>query len=190
MTEILILYYSRSEKTAELAVMAAKGVQSAKNTTAILERVPPILELQHQDIERIKEHLKECHGLLLGSPTRFGTMASPLKYVLETTSDLWISGALSGKPAGVFTSTASLHGGQEATLLGMILPLLHHGMLITGIPYTNPALQRTLSGGSPYGASHVAGNANDKPLSLDEKQLAYDLGARVAKIAQKMHNTD
>ncbi len=188
MNKILILYYSRTEHTAHLANVVQKGVHSVHNTEGLMFRVPSIKECNQDLIKTAKDLLTSCQGLVLGSPTRFGTMASPLKFILESTSDLWASGVLAGKPAGTFTSTASMHGGQEATLLSMMLPLLHHGMLLTGVPYTVEALKNTQSGGTPYGASHTAGGTNDRLLTLDEKEIAYALGARVAKIAQKLHN--
>ena len=132
------------------------------------------------------EDLEACIGLALGSPTRFGNMAAPLKYFLDSTSGLWLKGALAGKPAAVFTSTATMHGGQETTLVSMMLPLLHHGMLIVGLPYTEPALMSTTAGGSPYGASHVAGVKDDRPIEAQEKTLAIALGERLARAAQKL----
>jgi NAD(P)H dehydrogenase (quinone) len=133
-----------------------------------------------------KKDLAECSGIALGSPTRFGNMAAPLKYFLDTCGAEWVSGTLVGKPAAVFTSTGSMHGGQESTLLSMMIPLLHHGMLLVGIPYTEPLLNSTQSGGSPYGASHVAGSDDQRPLSEDEKQLARALGKRLAETARKL----
>jgi NAD(P)H dehydrogenase (quinone) len=132
------------------------------------------------------DDLRECAGLILGSPTRFGNMAAPLKYFLDGTGDLWLSGVLAGRPAGVFTSTASLHGGQETTLLSMMLPLLHHGMLLVGIPYTEGALMDTASGGTPYGPSHLSGTNSDRAISEAEKRLCQALGARVAELAQRL----
>jgi NAD(P)H dehydrogenase (quinone) len=132
------------------------------------------------------EDLRACAGLALGSPTRFGNMAAPLKHFLDTTGALWASGTLAGKPAAVFTSTSTQHGGQESTLLSMMLPLLHHGMLILGVPYTEAALNRTTSGGTPYGASHVAGLENNLPLTADEKELCQALGKRLATIARQL----
>ena len=171
MIEILVLYYSRNGSTAELARQACRGVESVGGAAATLE------------------DLREADGLLLGSPTRFGNMAAPLKYFLDSTSSLWISGALAGKPAGVFTSTQTIHGGQEATLLSMMLPLLHHGMYIVGLPYTESALRQTRSGGTPYGASHVAGE--DEPaLTEDERALAQALGKRVAALAARLGKAD
>ncbi|HIE55156.1 MAG TPA: NAD(P)H:quinone oxidoreductase, partial [Chromatiaceae bacterium] len=132
------------------------------------------------------EELRNCAGLALGSPTRFGNMAAPMKYFLDSTSSLWLSGALIGKPAGLFTSTSSLHGGQESTLLSMMLPLLHYGMLITGLPYSEPALLTTTTGGTPYGPSHLAGSDSNLPLSEEEKQLCKGLGRRLAQLATKL----
>jgi len=198
MTEILVLYYSRHGSTAELARQICRGVESVTGVTARLRTVPAVASVvtvpapsvpdsgppyaTHQD-------LLECGGLVLGSPTRFGNMAAPLKFFLDGTSSLWLGGGLAGKPAAVFTSTQTMHGGQETTLLSMMLPLLHHGMYLVGLPYTEAALTHTTSGGSPYGASHVAG-AQDKAaaqkLSADEQSLAQALGKRVADLAAKL----
>ena len=195
--EILVLYYSRDGSIAQMARRIVRGVESVQGVSARLRTVPPV----GSDVERARlpeipedgppyaEHrdLKECAGLVLGSPGRFGNMAAPLKHFLDSTSALWLSGALAGKPAAVFTSTVSLHGGQETTLLSMMLPLLHHGMLIAGIPYTQPELPATTSGGTPYGASHVAGlGAVPRPLTTEEEQLCYALGRRIAEIALKL----
>jgi NAD(P)H dehydrogenase (quinone) len=180
-TEILVLYCSRHGATARMARQVARGVESVGAIARVRcvgadddPNSPPTVELSD---------LTECHGLLLGSPTRFGNMAAPLKAFLEDTSALWLTGALVGKPAGVFTSTGSLHGGQESTLLSMMLPLLHHGMILVGLPYTEKALHKTSTGGTPYGASHWE-KSPDTPLSNEESQLCHALGARVAGLAK------
>lgn len=184
--DILILYYSRSGNTESLARQAARGVERVEGAQARLRRIPCPDGQQPADgdPEVSIEDLRECRGLLLGSPTYFGGMASAVKRFLEDTSGLWFRGELTGRPAGVFTSTGSMHGGQETTLLSMIVPLIHHGMLITGIPYQQPELAHTQTGGTPYGASHTA---NDHPrLSRDERELTRALGARVATIARQL----
>jgi NAD(P)H dehydrogenase (quinone) len=195
MSDILILYYSRHGATKKLAELIARGVEKVPQMQARLRTVPEIssnCEKVEKDIPEqgaiyvSNSDLQECSGLILGSPTRFGNMAAALKYFIDSTSSQWLSGALNAKPAGVFTSSASLHGGQESTLLSMIIPLLHHGMLISGIPYSEPTLSSTKTGGTPYGASHVAGTQNDQPISNDEKQLAMALGSRIAEIASKL----
>lgn len=195
MIKILILYFSRFGATAEMAKLIARGVEEIPGCEAILRTVPAISTVTEAVEDSIPpsgppyvtlEELKDCDGLALGSPTRFGNMAAPLKHFIDTTSGLWISGALVGKPAAVFTSTASLHGGQEATLLSMMLPLLHQGMIITGIPYTEQDLNTTQTGGTPYGASHLAGGDSKNPISLEEKELCRALGKRLAKMAQKL----
>lgn len=197
MKDILVLYYSRHGTTRELALCLAQGIDSVPGVQARIRTVPsisPVCEATQPDIPADgppyveTRDLEECAGLALGSPTRFGNMAAPLKYFLDTTSPQWASGALVGKPACVFTSTSSLHGGQESTLLSMMLPLLHHGMLIIGIPYTENALTTTRTGGSPYGASHYApmsGNSStlgQLTLTDEEKELAIALGKRLARI--------
>jgi len=190
---ILILYYSRGGRTAALARQAARGVESAGGI-ARLRTVPPVTATTTAVAPPVPPDgppyaelgdLVEADGLLLGSPTRFGNMAAPLKHFLDSTSELWLSGRLVDKPAGVFTATSSPHGGQESTLLSMQLPLLHHGMLIVGVPYTETALFETRTGGSPYGASHLATPWNTA-LSQDENDVAKALGARVARIAQAL----
>jgi len=190
---ILILYYSRSGRTAALARQAARGVESA-GAVARLRTVPPVAAATTPVVPAVPDDgppyveiddLLAADGLLLGSPTRFGNMAAPLKHFLDSTSELWLSGSLVDKPAGVFTSTSSAHGGQESTLLSMQLPLLHHGMVIVGVPYTEAALFATRTGGSPYGASHVATTWNTT-LSPDEATVARALGARVARLAQAL----
>ena len=195
MNEILILYYSRYGAVEAMAQQVARGVESVAGMQARLRSVPPVAPAHDPQAEAIPARgapyatlndLKECTGLALGSPTRFGNMAAPLKHFLDSTGTLWASGSLVGKPAAVFTSTATLHGGQESTLLSMMLPLLHHGMLLLGVPYTEAALHRTTSGGTPYGASHVAGAHSDQPLSADEKELCQALGKRLATITQQL----
>ncbi len=195
MSEILVLYYSRSGATAELARQACRGIESVPGARAKLRTVPPVSAESEGPARPVPasgapyatlEDLRAADGLLLGSPTRFGNMAAPLKYFLDGTGSLWLSGALAGKPAGVFTSTQTLHGGQESTLLSMMLPLLHHGMYLVGLPYTEPALQRTAGGGSPYGASHVEGSGNAAQLGAEERELAQALGRRVAALAVRL----
>ena len=197
MIEILVLYYSRHGSVAQMARRIARGVESVAGVSARLRTVPPVsAETESAKLPDVPADgppyathadLKECAGLILGSPTRFGNMAAPLKYFLDGTSALWLSGALAGKPAAVFTSTGTLHGGQESTLLSMMLPLLHHGMLIAGIPYTEAALIATQSGGTPYGASHVSGLVPaPRPLTRDEEALCEALGKRVAEIALRL----
>ncbi len=192
MNDILVLYYSRKGSTAEMATLIARGIEETSGAQARLRTVPPISTVCEATADSIPadgppyvshDDLRDCSGLLLGSPTRFGNMAAPLKYFIDSTSDIWLSGALAGKPAAVFTSTSSLHGGQESTLLSMMIPLLHHGMLITGLPYSETDLMHTTSGGTPYGASHFAGDDNKRPLSDEEKRLCKALGKRVAGIA-------
>ena len=194
MAEILILYYSRGGSVAKLASLLARGVEEGGGT-ARLRTVPPVAAVTTVAEPPVPESgapyveardLAECDGLLLGSPTRFGIMAAPLKHFIDGLGAEWVSGTLAGKPAAVFTSTGTMHGGQEATLLSMILPLLHHGALLVGIPYTEPALHSTRSGGTPYGASHVAGDDNDQPVSAEEHELALALGRRIATVARKL----
>ncbi len=198
MAEVLVLYYSRHGATAELARQAARGVESVDDVEARVRTVPPVstvAEASEPDIPGsgppyvTLEDLKECQGLIVGSPTRFGNMAAPLKYFLDGTGSLWLSGDLAGKPAGVLTSTSTMHGGQESTLITMMLPLLHHGMLIVGVPYTEPALTKTKSGGTPYGASHVANYDGPPKLTKEEKELAQVLGKRVAEVAHRLNKT-
>lgn len=191
---ILVLYYSRHGATAEMAKQIARGVE-AQGLEARLRTVPPVSSECESIADSIPaegatyaslDDLKNCAGLALGSPTRFGNMAAPLKYFLDGTSSLWLTGALVGKPAAVFTSTASLHGGQESTLLSMLLPLLHHGMLISGLPYSESALLETQGGGTPYGASHHAGSDGKRPLDEQEITLCRALGQRLGSIARKL----
>lgn len=195
MGEILVLYYSRGGSVARLARQMARGVAEVPGMMARLRTVPAVAAVTQTAQPAVPEDgapyvstadLAECDGLLLGSPTRFGNMAAPMKHFLDGLGAQWASGTLAGKPAGVFTSTASMHGGQESTLLSMHLPLLHHGCLIVGIPYTEPALTHTCSGGTPYGASHVAGSGDDPQPSDDETVLARALGRRVADIARRL----
>jgi len=194
---ILVLYYSRHGSVAALADDIALGVEST-GMEARLRTVPAVsttCEATEPDIPAegaiycTYDDLKNCAGLILGSPTRFGNMAAPMKYFLDGTINLWLNGDLIGKPAAVFSSTASLHGGQETTLMSMMVPLLHHGMIIAGLPYSNPELTTTTTGGTPYGATHVAGQDN-KPLSADEKTLCKALGKRVSLISQKLSVTN
>jgi NAD(P)H dehydrogenase (quinone) len=193
--EILVLYYSRYGATAKMAQQICRGIESVRGARARLRTVPvvsTVCEAVEDGIPEsgppyaIHDDLRECEGLILGSPTRFGNMAAPLKYFFDGTGDLWLSGTLAGKPAGVFTSTGSLHGGQEATLLSMMLPLLHHGMLIVGTPYTERELMETIDGGTPYGPSHHAGVNSERALSDTEQRLCRKLGARVAEVAFKL----
>jgi NAD(P)H dehydrogenase (quinone) len=196
MTEILVLYYSRNGNVASMADHIGRGIESVKGIRGRIRTVPPVSALCEACEDSIpedgppyvqKEDLAQCAGLALGSPTRFGNMAAPLKYFLDSTSDAWLSGTLIGKPAVVFTSTASLHGGQESTLLSMMLPLLHHGMMILGIPYSEHELFTTSSGGTPYGASHTAGRDDALELSEDEKRLCFALGKRLAEVAKTLN---
>ena len=195
MKNVLVLYYSRSGATAEMAKLIARGVESVKGVEATIRTVPEISATCEATAPSIPEEgamyvsldeLKKADGLALGSPTRFGNMAAPLKYFLEKTSGHWLSGDLVGKPAGVFTSTSSLHGGQESTLLSMMIPLLHHGMVITGLPYTASDLLTTQTGGTPYGPSHLAGADSNNPISEEEKTLCKAFGKRLAELAKKL----
>ena len=195
MKNVLILYYSRHGATVGMAQHVARGVESVAGCEAVLRTVPEISEVCEAVADSVPaqgapyvslDDLKACDALALGSPGRFGNMAAPLKYFLEKTSSLWLSGSLVGKPASVFTSTSSLHGGQESTLLSMMLPLLHHGMLITGLPYAEADLISTQSGGTPYGPTHVSGSDSARPLTEEEKRLCFALGKRLAQLAQKL----
>lgn len=193
--KLLVLYYSVHGATAELARQIARGIEEVDGAEAIVRTVPRLTPATAAAEAAVPdsgapyvtlEELRQCDGLALGSPTRFGNMAAALKGFLDSTSDLWLSGALAGKPACVFTSTGTLHGGQESTLLSMMLPLLHHGMLLLGVPYTEAALTRTRTGGTPYGVSHWAGLDNSQTLSDDEKILCRALGARLARTALQL----
>ena len=195
MPEILVLYYSRGGSVARLARQVARGIGEVNGMQARLRTVPPVApvtevasppEPEEGAPYVDKRDLAECAGLLIGSPTRFGNMAAPMKHFIDTLGAEWASGTLDGKPAAVFTSTATMHGGQESTLLTMLVPLLHHGCVISGIPFTEPALSTTRTGGTPYGASHVAGAQDDPELSDDEAVLARALGRRVADLAKRL----
>lgn len=196
MTEVLVLYYSRYGATAAMAQQIARGIETVPGVEARIRTVPgvsPVCEAVEDSIPgegppyATLDDLRECAGLALGSPTRFGNMAAPLKHFIDTTGNLWLSGTLIGKPAAVFTSTSSLHGGQETTLISMLLPLLHHGMLAVGIPYSETRLLHTQTGGTPYGASHLAGTDSKRPLSEDELHLCFALGKRLADITARLH---
>lgn len=195
MKEILVLYYSRYGSVRQMAQFVARGVEQVAGANARVRTVPEVSAVSEAVAPGVPDagapyvelkDLEECAALALGSPTRFGNMAAALKYFLDSTSALWLRGALSGKPAAVFTSASSLHGGQETTLLSMALPLLHHGMIIVGLPYTETELLSTTTGGTPYGASHVAGAASDRAVSAEEKRLCSALGRRLATIALKL----
>lgn len=195
--EVLVLYYSRGGKVARMARHIAHGIEQVPGAAARIRTVPAVSPVSEQTAPGIPDSgapyatladLEQCAGLALGSPTRFGNMAAPLKHFLDTTGVLWSQGALAGKPAAVFTSTSTMHGGQETTLLSMMIPLLHHGMLVLGLPYTLPALSATVTGGTPYGATHVAGPQNDRPISDDEKSLCMALGRRLAETAVKLRD--
>ncbi len=190
--KILILYYSRHGSISNLAKLVSEGVESVGACEAVLRTVPPVSTVcesvesdipENGDTYASIEDLENCHGLILGSPTRFGTIASPLKYFFDQTAPQWLSGTLKDKPAGVFTSSSSMHGGQESTLLSMMLPLIHHGMVMVGIPFSNTPVGNTSSGGTPYGASHVAGADNNNPITKEEASMAKTLGRRVANCA-------
>jgi NAD(P)H dehydrogenase (quinone) len=193
--EILVLYYSRHGATQQMAQLIARGVEQVQGMRARLRTVPKVSTVCETTEPAIPDSgapyvevrdLEECIGLALGSPTRFGNMAAAMKYFWDGTAGLWMKHSLVGKPAALFTSTGTMHGGQESTLLSMMLPLLHHGMVIVGLPYSEPELFTTQSGGTPYGASHVAGLANDQPISEDEKKLCMTLGRRLAETALKL----
>lgn len=193
--EVLVLYYSRHGAVKQMAQLIARGVGEVHGMRARVRTVPPVSPTTEATSAAVPDDgapyveladLQECAALALGSPTRFGNMAAPMKHFLDTTSALWLAGALAGKPAAVFTSTATMHGGQETTLISMMLPLLHHGMLIVGLPYTEPDLTSTQSGGTPYGASHVGGAHNDRAITEHEKRLCVALGRRLATIAMKL----
>lgn len=193
--DVLVLYYSRNGHVAQLARLIARGIEETEGVHARLRQVPPVApvtEVAQAPVPDdgapyvVPNDLKECAGMVLGSPTRFGNMAAPLKHFLDSTSAEWVSGTLAGKPCAVFTSTSTMHGGQESTLLSMLLPLLHHGMLVVGIPFTESALHTTRTGGTPYGASHVSGTDGRNPISTEERELARALGRRVAGIAKRL----
>jgi NAD(P)H dehydrogenase (quinone) len=195
MPEILVLYYSRTGAVRQMAHMVARGVDAVPGAAARIRTVPAVSAVSEAVEPPVPDagapyaqlaDLEACAGLALGSPTRFGNMAAPLKYFLDSTSGLWLRGALAGKPAALFTSTGTLHGGQEATLLSMMLPLFHHGMLLLGLPHTEPELTTTTSGGTPYGASHVAGAAADRVVTDEEQRLCFALGRRLATVAAKL----
>ncbi|MGB5278240.1 MAG: NAD(P)H:quinone oxidoreductase [Gammaproteobacteria bacterium] len=195
MAEILVLYYSPGGTTAEMANVIARGIEQVDGMQARIRTVPPVSPVSRQVEDTIPESgplyasnddLQQCDGLVMGAPTHFGNMPAALKHFIDNTSPLWMSGALAGKPAGVFTASTSLHGGQETTLLTMMLPLLHHGMLIVGLPYTRIELFRTMSGGTPYGASRLTDDMETHPLSDEERTLCLALGQRVAAAAKKL----
>ena len=195
MSNILVLYYSRYGATEKMAQHIARGVEEIDGMQAVVRTVPAVSTVCEAVEDSIPDEgapyasldeLRECSGLALGSPTRFGNMAAPLKYFIDSTSSLWLGGELAGKPAAVFTSTSSLHGGQETTLISMMLPLLHHGMLITGIPYSETDLLHTDAGGTPYGASHLAGTDSKNRLTDAEIRLCHAMGKRLAETAQKL----
>lgn len=195
MHEILVLYYSHTGAVKEMAQLVARGVEQVRGCAARLRTVPKVSSVSEAVAPAVPvagapyvEHkdLAECIGIALGSPTRFGNMAAPMKYFWDSTGELWLKGTLSGKPAAVFTSTASPHGGQETTLMSMMLPLLHHGMLIVGLPYTEPELFSTTGGGTPYGASHHAGAASERAVTEHERRLCIALGRRLSEIALKL----
>lgn len=196
MTNVLIIYYSRFGSVAQMAHYIAHGVDEVTGATAKIRTVPSVSTVAEAVEESIPEKgppyatlhdLETCDALILGSPTRFGNMAAPLKYFLDGTSSLWLSGALSGKPAAVFSSSGCLHGGQETTLLTMMLPLIHHGAILVGVPFTEPDLINTQSGGTPYGPTHVAGIDNQLPITEEEQRLCKALGKRVAEVAMKLN---
>ncbi len=195
MADILVLYYSSNGSVRALAEIVARGVETVEGMRARVRTVPrvsPVTEVAAPAVPPSgppyveRRDLEECAGLALGSPTRFGNMAAPLKHFLDTLGGEWSRGTLAGKPAAVFTSTSTMHGGQESTLLTMMVPLLHHGMVLVGIPYTEPDLTATTGGGTPYGASHVAGPLGDRPVTEEEKRLALALGRRLAAVARKL----
>ena len=192
---ILVLYYSRTGQTAELAAQIARGVSRVQGMDARIRTVPSVSPDTEASLPAVpddgapyasKDDLANCAGLAIGSPTRFGNMAAPLKYFLDSTGDLWLNGALNGKPAGAFTSTGSLHGGQESTLLTMMVPLLHHGMVLCGVPYSESALNETSAGGTPYGPSHWAGTGEPQSVNDHEKAICQTFGERLARLAMKL----
>ncbi|HJP99932.1 MAG TPA: NAD(P)H:quinone oxidoreductase [Rhodanobacteraceae bacterium] len=196
--DILVVYYSRNGHVAQLARLIARGVEEVEGVHARVRQVPPVAPVTQSAQPPVPGEgapyveladLHDCAGLIVGSPTRFGNMAAPMKHFLDSTPAEWASGALVGKPCAVFTSTSTMHGGQESTLLSMMLPLIHHGMLFVGIPFTEKALNTTRTGGTPYGASHVSGLGGDRPISDEERELARALGRRVADVARRLAAT-
>lgn len=196
MIDILVLYYSHGGSVRDMAQLIARGIESVPGAQARIRTVPRVSTVCEATDAEIPESgapyaelkdLEECAGLALGSPTRFGNMAAPLKYFLDGTSGLWVNGALIGKPAALFTATASMHGGQESTLISMMLPLMHHGMMILGLPYSEAELTTTTAGGTPYGASHLSGTLDDKPITDAERKLCIVLGKRLAETALKLN---
>lgn len=195
MNDILVLYYSQGGSVREMAQLVARGIESVKGVKARIRTVPkvsanceatePEVPASGAPYAELKD-LQECIGLAMGSPTRFGNMAAAMKYFIDSTTSLWLKGSLIGKPAAVFTSTGSMHGGQETTLVSMMLPLMHHGMVMVGLPYSEPELTSTSTGGTPYGASHVAGASDDRAISDDERKLCIALGKRLAETALKL----
>ena len=195
MTKILVLYHSRLGSVEKLATLIARGVESIDQAEAVIRTVPNISTTIEASDEAVPnsgapyatiDDLKQCDGLIVGSPTRFGNMSAEMKYFFDSTSSVWMAGDLAGKPAAMFSSSSSMHGGQESTLLSMMTPLLHHGMIIVGIPFTQQELSQTTTGGTPYGSTHVAGSSNRNPISEEEKILSIALGKRVAEIASKL----
>ena len=195
MAEVLVLYYSQGGAVKEMAHLIARGIESVNGVKARIRTVPKVsanCEATESEIPATGApyvelaDLDACTGLALGSPTRFGNMAAPMKYFLDSTASLWLKGAMIGKPACVFTSSGSMHGGNESTLLTMMLPLLHHGMILVGLPYSEPSLSSTQAGGTPYGASHIGGPMDDVPISEDEKKLCMALGKRLAEVSLKL----
>ena len=195
MADVLVLYYSATGSVRTLAQSVARGIDAVEGMRARVRTVPKVAAVIDTPAAAVPAEgppyveardLEECVGVALGSPTRFGNMAAPLKYFIDGLGPEWAKGTLAGKPAAVFSSTATMHGGQEATLLAMMLPLLHHGMVIVGLPYTEPDLNSTRSGGTPYGATHVSGTTNDRPVSDEESRLAFALGKRLAGVAKKL----
>jgi len=195
MSEVLVLYYSQGGAVHEMAKLIARGVESVKGIKARIRTVPKVSanceatepEVPTRGAPYVElRDLEECIGIALGSPTRFGNMAAPMKYFLDGTVSQWLKGSLIGKPAAVFTSTGSMHGGNETTLITMMLPLMHHGMVIVGLPYSEPELSATTSGGTPYGASHIGGSSDDRPITEDERKLCIALGKRLAQTALKL----
>ena len=195
MIEVLVLYYSRHGSVKQMADIVARGIESVDGVQARIRTVPPVSPVSEATEPPVPKEgapyvshddLKECAGIAMGSPARFGAIAAPLKYFLETTGSLWLSGTMVNKPAAVFTSSSSMHGGQEAALLSMIIPLLHHGAVIAGLPYTDDDLLKTSGGGTPYGASHVSGPDSNLPITDEEKRLCMQLGKRLAELSRQL----